>query len=48
MVIDTDAHSAGELIDYEKAKDTGLNAGLSEDDVRQTNENAKKIFRKFI
>ncbi len=48
MVIDTDAHSAGELIDYEKAKDTGLNAGLSEDDVRQTNENAKKIFKKFI
>ncbi|OQX22058.1 MAG: hypothetical protein BWK75_01715 [Candidatus Altiarchaeales archaeon A3] len=48
MIIDTDAHSAGELIDYEKARDTGLNAGLSEDEVTRTNENAKKIFKKFI
>jgi len=48
MVINTDAHSADELIDYETANNVGLNAGLSEDEVWQANENAKKFFKKFI
>jgi len=47
-VINTDAHSASELIDYAKAKEVGLKSGLSEDEVKQANENAKKIFKKFI
>lgn len=48
MVIDTDAHSTHELIDYEDALMVGLNAELTEDDVKKANENAKKIFKKFI
>ncbi len=48
MVIDTDAHSAGELIDYRSAKKTGSDAGLSEDEVWKTNENAKEIFKKYL
>jgi len=47
IVINTDAHSTDELIDYEKAKEIGLNAGLSEEDVYRANENAKKIFERF-
>lgn len=48
IVINTDAHSTDELIDYEKAKEVGLNAGLDEDEINKANENAKKIFEKFI
>lgn len=48
MVINTDAHSVEELVDYNGAKKIGMDAGLSEDEVLKANENAKEIFKKYL
>lgn len=48
MVINADAHSVNELIDDEKTKIVGFEAGLNEYEINHANENAYKIFKKFL
>jgi len=47
MVINTDAHSVDSLISYSKAVKVALDAGLTEQETFETNENARKIFEKY-
>ncbi len=46
MVVNTDAHSPGDLITDEKAERIALGAGLDNADIRRIRENARELLKK--
>ncbi len=48
FVINTDAHSPSDLMDFELARLVGLGAGMSEEEVARAFENAEELLRRAL
>jgi histidinol phosphatase-like PHP family hydrolase len=47
LVLNTDTHAPGDLIDLKRAEETAIGAGLNIDDFERMRENAKKLVEKI-